>query len=65
MESSIGFQTALAEAKQGKEQGGVPIGSAIVDADGRVIGQGHNMRHQKNSNTLHVCSSMDLETKSK
>jgi len=54
MESDIGFKAALAEAKKGDEEGGVPIGAALVSADGKVLGRGHNMRLQKGSATLHV-----------
>jgi creatinine deaminase len=55
MESDIGFQIALEEAKAGFDEGGVPIGACLVAADGKtVLGRGHNMRIQKSSATLHV-----------
>lgn len=54
MESDIGFQAALEEAKQGAAEGGVPIGACLVSADGEILGRGHNMRIQKGSATLHV-----------
>ena len=54
-ESDPGFQAALSEAKKGSAEGGVPIGSCLVDKDGKILGQGHNMRVQKSSATLHVC----------
>lgn len=54
MDKDTGFLAALEEAKQGKEEGGVPIGAAIVNAQGVVLGRGHNMRVQKDSNTFHV-----------
>ena len=54
MESDAGFLAALEEARRGREEGGVPIGAAIVDAQGKILGHGHNMRVQRNSNTLHV-----------
>ena len=50
----VGFQAALHEARQGSSEGGVPIGAALVSAEGKVLGQGHNMRIQKGSATLHV-----------
>lgn len=53
--ADLGFQTALQEAKQGFEEGGVPIGACLVAADGKILGRGHNMRVQKNSAILHVC----------
>lgn len=49
-----GFQAALHEARQGGSEGGVPIGAALVSAEGKILGQGHNMRIQKGSATLHV-----------
>jgi creatinine deaminase len=52
--SDAGFKTALQEACQGSKEGGVPIGAALVSADGKILGQGHNMRIQKGSATLHV-----------
>ncbi|OCL14382.1 cytosine deaminase [Glonium stellatum] len=54
MESDVGFKAALEEAKKGDEEGGVPIGAALVSADGKVLGQGHNMRLQRGSATLHA-----------
>jgi len=43
---------ALAEARLGLAEGGVPIGSVLV-CDGQVIGRGHNRRIQKGSSILH------------
>jgi cytosine deaminase len=46
------MQAALAEAQQGMEEGGIPIGSVIVHR-GAIIGRGHNRRVQKGSAILH------------
>ncbi len=46
------MQAAIAEARQGLAEGGIPIGSVIVH-DGRIIGRGHNRRVQKGSAILH------------
>ena len=54
MESDIGFQVALEEARKGASEGGIPVGAALCSADGKILGQGHNMRIQKGSATLHV-----------
>ncbi|MGE4217939.1 MAG: nucleoside deaminase [Alphaproteobacteria bacterium] len=46
------MQAAIAEARHGLGEGGIPIGSVIVH-DGRIIGRGHNRRVQKGSAILH------------
>ena len=46
------FAEAVNEARKGLAEGGIPIGSVIVH-DGRVIGRGHNRRHQRGSAILH------------
>ena len=44
---------ALAEARQGLAEGGIPIGAAIFDGDGRLVGRGHNRRVQNGDPSLH------------
>jgi len=56
----IGFKAALHEAQQGSKEGGVPIGAALVSVEGKLLGQGHNMRIQKGSATLHVRTNLSL-----
>ena len=46
------LKAAIAEAKAGLEEGGIPIGSVIV-YNGQIIGRGHNKRIQKGSVVLH------------
>lgn len=46
------MQAAIAEARMGLAENGIPIGSVIVH-DGRVLGSGHNRRVQKRSAILH------------
>ena len=46
------LQAAIAEARQGLAEGGIPIGSVIVHR-GKIIGRGHNRRVQKGSAILH------------
>ncbi|EME44312.1 hypothetical protein DOTSEDRAFT_24379 [Dothistroma septosporum NZE10] len=48
-----GFRAAVEEAKQGAQEGGVPIGACLVDANGKILGRGHNMRVQNSSAILH------------
>jgi creatinine deaminase len=44
---------ALAEARQGLSEGGIPIGAAILNEQGEVIGAGHNRRVQNGDPSLH------------
>lgn len=44
---------ALAEARTGLQEGGIPIGAAIFDANGKLVGAGHNQRVQKGDPSLH------------
>ena len=43
---------AIAEARRGLDEGGIPIGSVLV-LGGEIIGRGHNRRVQRGSPTLH------------
>ena len=49
----IYLQAAIAEARQGLVEGGIPIGSVLV-LDGRIVGRGHNRRVQQGSAVLHA-----------
>jgi creatinine deaminase len=44
---------AIEEARLGLSEGGIPIGAALFDADGRVLGRGHNRRLQENDPSVH------------
>ncbi len=44
---------AIAEAKQGLSEGGIPIGSVLVK-DGQIVGRGHNKRVQDNDPVTHA-----------
>jgi len=44
---------ALAEARKGLAEGGLPIGAAIFDGDGRLLGSGHNRRVQNGDPSMH------------
>jgi len=46
------MHAALAEARQGFDEGGIPIGSVLV-VDGQIIGRGHNRRVQQGNPILH------------
>ena len=43
---------ALAEAKAGRDEGGIPIGSVLA-IDGEIVGRGHNRRIQQGNPILH------------
>ena len=47
------MRAAIDEAIQGRDEGGIPIGSVLV-IDGQIVGRGHNQRVQKGSATLHA-----------
>lgn len=47
-----GMKAAIAEARKGRDEGGIPIGAALM-LEGEVIATGHNQRVQKDSQILH------------
>jgi cytosine/creatinine deaminase len=44
---------ALAEARLGLKEGGIPIGAAIFDRSGKLLGAGHNRRVQQGDPSIH------------
>ena len=44
---------AVEEARLGLAEGGIPIGGALVAADGTVLGRGHNRRVQDDDPSMH------------
>jgi cytosine deaminase len=44
---------ALEEARRGLAEGGIPIGAALFDASGKLLGRGHNRRVQLGDPSLH------------
>jgi creatinine deaminase len=44
---------ALEEARLGLAEGGIPIGAAIFDADGALVGRGRNRRVQNGDTSMH------------
>ena len=48
------LREALAEAKLGLKDGGLPIGSVLADAGGRIVARGHNLRVQSGDPTAHA-----------
>jgi len=47
------LEVAIEEALIGREEGGIPIGSALV-VSGEVVSRGHNRRVQQGSAVLHA-----------
>src|SRR5499426_2797517 len=47
------LQAAIEEARQGLAEGGIPIGAALFDRQGRLLGRGHNRRVQEGDPSVH------------
>jgi cytosine/creatinine deaminase len=47
------LDVAYAEAKTGFDEGGVPVGAALFDRDGVLLGRGRNRRVQDNDPSVH------------
>ncbi len=47
------MRAAMEEARQGLNEGGIPIGSVLV-IDEKIVGRGHNRRVQRGSAILHA-----------
>ncbi len=48
------LDVAIAEAKLGLSEGGIPIGAALFDSHGRLLGKGHNRRIQEHDPSVHA-----------
>jgi cytosine/creatinine deaminase len=47
------MSVAIAEAQLGLAEGGIPIGAALFDEGGRLLGSGHNLRVQNGDASMH------------
>jgi cytosine/creatinine deaminase len=47
------LEVALEEARVGRSEGGIPIGAALFDGDGRLLASGRNRRVQQNDPSVH------------
>ena len=47
------LEVALKEARAGLAEGGIPIGAAVFDGSGRLLGSGHNRRVQQGDPSAH------------
>src|SRR5919199_4568116 len=48
------LRIAIEEARAGREAGGIPIGSALFDSEGALLGRGHNQRVQRDDPSAHA-----------
>src|SRR5437899_7314921 len=47
------LDVAIEEARQGLAEGGIPIGAALFDREGNLLGRGHNRRVQEDDPSVH------------
>lgn len=47
------LRVAIDEARQGLDEGGIPIGAALFDKHGNLLGRGHNRRVQDGDPSIH------------
>jgi cytosine/creatinine deaminase len=47
------LEIAMGEARRGLAEGGIPIGAALFDGAGKVLGSGHNRRVQDGDPSAH------------
>jgi len=48
------LREAIAQAKAGLHEGGLPIGSVLADRNGAIVARGHNLRVQTCDPTAHA-----------
>jgi creatinine deaminase len=54
MEYAPWLDEAILQAEQSWSEGGIPIGSVLVDSMGLIVASGHNMRVQSGDPTAHA-----------
>jgi cytosine deaminase len=47
------LRVAIDEARAGLAEGGIPIGAALFDRQGNLLGRGHNRRIQEDDPSIH------------
>lgn len=47
------LSVAIEEARLGLAEGGIPIGAALFDNQGKLLGRGHNRRVQEDDPSIH------------
>jgi cytosine deaminase len=57
MENNLDYNSmldvAIEEARKGLDEGGIPIGAALFDKSGNLLGSGHNRRVQEDDPSVH------------
>lgn len=53
LKTDVLLQAAIEEARIGLTEGGIPIGAALFDGDGNLLGRGHNRRIQEDDPSIH------------
>ncbi len=53
LDYSAMLEVAIAEARQSMAEGGIPIGAALFNLEGSVLGRGHNRRVQEQDPSVH------------
>ena len=48
------LEHAIHQARKGFDEGGIPIGAALFDSNGRLLGEGRNRRVQDNDPSMHA-----------
>lgn len=48
------LDVAIEQAVKSRDEGGIPIGSALMAPDGTIVARGHNMRVQSGDPTAHA-----------
>jgi cytosine deaminase len=49
-----GLDEAIRQAEKSWSEGGIPIGSVLLDAEGEIVARGHNQRVQSGDPTAHA-----------
>ncbi len=50
----LALHAAYEQAIKSRDEGGIPIGSALIDPSGEIVARGHNERVQSGDSTAHA-----------
>jgi cytosine/creatinine deaminase len=50
----LALDAAYEQALNGRDEGGIPIGAALMGPDGAIVARGHNLRVQTGDTTAHA-----------